>query len=186
MRRIQKDKGGYALLYVLIVVVVLCAVATIICTMALRNLQAQERSVTQTEQLYKAEGEIEKYVALAEDVSGLADTSDEYSDEATAKEKARTDYIEYLESLNGGYIWNFDAEPCKFTLAYECETVRVESTVSMALDYTVTSVPHTSLVGGVPTPDYKYKARVSKAVHTYNTYTITHLTTEGGEGHETE
>ena len=35
-------------------------------------------------------------------------------------------------------------------------------------------------------PICKYKAKVSKAVHIYDTYTITHLPTEGGEGDETE
>ena len=69
MKKLWKDNGGYALIYVLIVVLVLCAVAVSVCTAALKNYQAQERSIRQTQQLYQAEGEIEKFVALAEEVS---------------------------------------------------------------------------------------------------------------------
>ena len=60
MKKLWKDNGGYALIYVLIVVLVLCAVAVSVCTAALKNYQAQEESVRQTRQLYQAEGEIEK------------------------------------------------------------------------------------------------------------------------------
>ena len=56
MKKLWKDNGGYALIYVLIVVLVLCAVAVSVCTAALKNYQAQERSIRQTRQLYQAEG----------------------------------------------------------------------------------------------------------------------------------
>lgn len=75
MKKLRTDNGGYALVYVLIVVLVLCAVAVSVCTAALKNYQAQERSIRQTQQLYQAEGEIEKFVALAEDVSSLQDSA---------------------------------------------------------------------------------------------------------------
>ena len=187
MKKLRKDNGGYALAYVLIIVLVLCAVAVSICTVALRNFQSQERSVIQARQLYQAEGEIEKFVALAEDVSGLPDSL-EYETEDDAKEQARGKYIDYVESLSSGYALTFDtAKPCKFALTYENETVRIASTISMALDYAVTPVSYTILKpDGTETTITKYKARVREAVHTYNTYTITHLTTEGGRGDETE
>lgn len=44
MKKLRTDTGGYALIYVLIVVLVLCAVAVTICTAALENYQAQEES----------------------------------------------------------------------------------------------------------------------------------------------
>ena len=177
----KKDTGGYALAYVLVIILVLCAVAMSICAVALRNFQSQERSVVQTRQLYQAEGEIEKFVALAEDVSGLTD-SVECKTEDDAKEKARTIYIDYMKSLSSSCILTLDpTKPCKFTLAYENETVHIESTISMTLDYTVMPVPYTKTEANITTTYYKYKAKVSKAVHIYDTYTITHLPTEGGE-----
>lgn len=101
MKKLWKDNGGYALIYVLIVVLVLCAVAVSVCTAALKNYQAQERSIRQTQQLYQAEGEIEKFVALAEDVSSLQDSA-EYDSEDDAKAEAKAAYVEHLKTLAGG------------------------------------------------------------------------------------
>ena len=191
MKKLRTDTGGYALIYVLIIVLVLCAVAVIICTAALENYQAQEESVRQTRQLYQAEGEIEKFVALAEDVSSLtvsgtyvaedADTEDAAKDKA--KDAAKKAYKKYLtdlvNSLASGYTLtldpdNSDNSSCEFTLTYENDTVCIKTEISMALTYNETPPDGTS--------ETTYTAEVSKASHNYNTYTITHLTAEGGGG----
>ena len=44
IQSLRKEKGGYALLYVMVVVMVLCAISMMICTVALRSLQSQEAS----------------------------------------------------------------------------------------------------------------------------------------------
>ena len=98
MKKLRTDTGGYALIYVLIIVLVLCAVAVTICTAALENYQAQEESVRQTQQLYQAEGEIEKFVALAEKVSSLQYFG-EYDSEDVAKAAAKAVYVEHLKNL---------------------------------------------------------------------------------------
>ena len=189
MKKLRTDTGGYALIYVLIIVLVLCAVAVIICTAALENYQAQEDSVRQTQQLYQAEGEIEKFVALAEDVSSLtvsgtydsedADTED--TAKGKAKDAAKIAYKDYLTELvkppDSGYTLTLDHDnsfknPCEFTLTYENDTVCIKTEISMALTYNVTPPDGTS--------ETTYTAKVSKASHNYNTYTITHLTAEGG------
>lgn len=180
MKKLRKDNGGYALAYVLIVVLVLCAVAVSVCTAALKNYQAQERSIRQTRQLYQAEGEIEKFVALAEDVHLLTDSA-EYNSEDEAKDAAKTAYKDYLNSLASGYTLKHDTrdsdrESCKFTLTYKNDTVCIETEISMALIYDVEPTTET-----LPDKTSKtmYTARVSKATHHYITYTITHLTAEG-------
>ena len=99
MKKLWKDNGGYALAYVLIVVLVLCAVAVSVCTAALKNYQAQERSIRQTQQLYQAEGEIERFVALAEDVHLLEFPAEHYTKEV-AEEKARTAYRTHLQDVS--------------------------------------------------------------------------------------
>ena len=191
MKKLRTDTGGYALIYVLIVVLVLCAVAVTICTAALENYQAQEDSVRQTRQLYQAEGEIEKFVALAEDVSSLtvsgtyvaedADTEDAAKDKA--KDAAKIAYKDYLTELvkppDSGYTLTLDHDnsfknPCEFTLTYKNDTVCIETEISMALTYNVPPPDGTS--------ETTYTAEVSTASHNYNTYTITHLTAEGGGG----
>ena len=188
MKKLRTDTGGYALVYVLIVVLVLCAVAVTICTAALKNYQAQEESVRQTRQLYQAEGEIEKFVALAEDVSDVSSltVSGPYGSEDAAKDAAKIAYKDYLTELvkppDSGYTLTLDPDnsfknPCKFTLTYKNDTVRIETEISMALTYKPTT---TTLPDGAS--ETTYTTKVSTASHNYNTYTITHLTAEGGGG----
>lgn len=191
MKKLWKDNGGYALAYVLIVVLVLCAVAVSVCTAALKNYQAQEESVRQTRQLYQAEGEIEKFVALAEEVGSLTDSA-ECDSESEAKDKAKAAYETYLKSLvnppTSGYTLTLDSgdtgdsvsSSCKFTLTYKNAAVCIETKIRMDLECPAT--PH--LKSSITLPDgtkkITYTAKVSKATHSYNTYTITHLTAEKG------
>lgn len=60
MKHLKKDTGGYALLYVLVIVMVLVAISMMICTVALRNLQSQQAAVERMADKYAAQGEIEK------------------------------------------------------------------------------------------------------------------------------
>lgn len=184
MKKLWKDNGGYALIYVLIVVLVLCAVAVSVCTAALKNYQAQEESVRQTQQLYQAEGEIERFVALAEDVSSLQDSA-EYDSEDDAKAEAKAAYVEHLKTLAGGCTLppdgtDTDVEFCTFTLIRANDAVRIETKIKMKLEYDVKSVEKPEDPQPDGKPKIKYTARVSKAAHSYNTYTITHLTAEKG------
>lgn len=184
MKKLWKDNGGYALVYVLIVVLVLCAVAVSVCTAALKNYQAQERSIRQTRQLYQAEGEIEKFVALAEDVSSLQDSA-EYDSEDDAKAEAKAAYVEHLKTLAGGCTLPPDdtdtgSNSCTFKLTCENAAVRIETKIKMKLEYDVKSVEKPEDPQPDGKPKIKYTARVSKAAHSYSTYTITHLTAEKG------
>lgn len=189
MKKLWKDNGGYALIYVLIVVLVLCAVAVSVCTAALKNYQAQEESIRQTRQLYQAEGEIEKFVALAEDVHLLTDSA-EYDSQDEAKKAAKTAYLTYLQGLHSKVsdctyappdATDTDSNSCTFKLTCEKNAaVRIETKIKMNLEYEVTEKKVQE-----PQPDgttkevIKYTAKVSKAAHSYSTYTITHLTAEG-------
>lgn len=186
MKKLWKDNGGYALAYVLIVVLVLCAVAVSVCTAALKNYQAQERSIRQTQQLYQAEGEIEKFVALAEDVHLLTDSA-EYDSQDDAKKAAKEAYLTYLQGLHSkvsGCTYappdatDTDSNSCTFTLIRENAAVHIETKIKMNLKYEVNIEKQETLPDG--TKKITYTAKVSKATHRYNTYTITHLTAEKG------
>lgn len=188
MKKLWKDNRGYALAYVLIVVLVLCAVAVSVCTAALKNYQAQERSIRQTQQLYQAEGEIEKFVALAEDVHLLTDSA-EYDSEDEAKKAAKEAYLTYLQGLHSkvsdcNYALDdtdTGSNSCTFKLTCEYAAVRIETKIKMNLEYEVKKIEkEESLQDETTTKVIKYTAKVSKATHNYNTYTITHLTAEGG------
>lgn len=183
MKKLWKDNGGYALAYVLIVVLVLCAVAVSVCTAALKNYQAQEESVRQTRQLYQAEGEIEKFVALAEDISSLQESA-EYESEEDAKVEAKGKYLAHLDVVKETVrSCNYDSKAtitdsnsCTFPLTCANDAVRIETKIRMDLEYKVTKIPPDETSEKVT----KYTARVIKATHHYNTYTITHLTAEKG------
>lgn len=188
MKKLRTDNGGYALIYVLIVVLVLCAVAVSVCTAALKNYQAQERSIRQTRQLYQAEGEIEKFVALAEDVHLLTDSA-EYDSQDDAKKAAKEAYLTYLQGLHSkvsGCTYappdatDTDSNSCTFKLTCEKNAaVRIETKIKMNLEYEVKKIEkEETLPDG--TKKITYTARVIKATHHYNTYTITHLTAEKG------
>lgn len=182
MKKLWKDNGGYALAYVLIVVLVLCAVAVSVCTAALKNYQAQERSIRQTQQLYQAEGEIEKFVALAEDVKSLKVSSGSCASEEAARTAAMDAYVARLSTLVDGCTptsvdTDKDVKFCTFTLTYKNDAVRIETKIKMNLEYKVTE--EESQPDGTTTKVKTYTAEVSKATHHYITYTITHLTAEG-------
>lgn len=190
MKKLRTDNGGYALIYVLIVVLVLCAVAVSVCTAALKNYQAQERSIRQTQQLYQAEGEIEKFVALAEDVHLLTDSA-EYDSQDDAKKAAKEAYLTYLQGLHSkvsGCTYappdatDTDSNSCTFKLTCEKNAaVRIETKIKMNLEYEVTEKKVQEQQPDGTTQDViKYTAKVSKAAHSYSTYTITHLTAEKG------
>ncbi len=190
MKKLWKDNGGYALAYVLIVVLVLCAVAVSVCTAALKNYQAQERSIRQTQQLYQAEGEIEKFVALAEDVHLLTDSA-EYDSQDEAKKAAKEAYLTYLQGLHSkvsGCTYappdatDTDSNSCTFKLTCEKNAaVRIETKIKMNLEYEVTEKKvQEQQPDGKFKEVIKYTAKVSKATHSYSTYTITHLTAEKG------
>ena len=188
MKKLRTDTGGYALIYVLIIVLVLCAVAVSVCTAALKNYQAQEESVRQTRQLYQAEGEIEKFVALAEEVSSLTD-SEECDSESEAKDKAKAAYETYLNSLvnppDSGCTFalgdiDTGSNSCTFTLTCANAAVRIEAKIRMDLECPATPHQKQPITPPDGTSETTYTAKVSKASHNYNTYTITHLTAEGG------
>ena len=188
MKKLWKDNGGYALVYVLIVVLVLCAVAVSVCTAALKNYQAQEESVRQTRQLYQAEGEIEKFVALAEHVSSLQDSA-EYNSEDEAKAAAKEAYETYLSSLVNPPASDCTLAPdadtdikfYTFALTYANDAVRIETKIKMKLAYEVPKKKvQEKQPDGTSKEVIKYTAWVSKATHHYITYTITHLTAEKG------
>lgn len=188
MKKLWKDNGGYALAYVLIVVLVLCAVAVSVCTAALKNYQAQERSIRQTQQLYQAEGEIEKFVALAEDVH-LLEFSAEHDTKEAAEKAAKEAYLTYLQGLHSKVsdcTYALDdtdtgSNSCTFKLTCENAAVRIETKIKMNLEYEVTEKKvQEQQPDGKFKEVIKYTAKVSKATHSYNTYTITHLTAEKG------
>ena len=204
MNALRKRTDGYALLYVLLVVLVLCAVSMGICTVVLRSYQGQVRSVEQTRQLYQAEGEVEKFAALAADVSGLEEkrSSEKDSPEAAEAEAKRLCWDAYrtalagyrtaLDTVSGSHTFaqGSDGEPdtsapdsTAFTLTYRNEDVEVRAQVRMDLTYQIVETKDPQYSNGEIT-GYKYTctAKIASASAVYLAYEISRDFTEGEDG----
>lgn len=62
----KKHNEGYALPFVLVVLIVMCLIVVGIMDFSLRNLKSQQNTILRMEAKYEAAGEIEKIVAAAE------------------------------------------------------------------------------------------------------------------------
>ena len=106
MRNLRKDTGGYALLYVLVVIILLCAVAMMICTVSMQNLTAQQKSVERMVDKYAAQGEVEKILAQIPNIQETADvstndgTKEQNVLETEARDNALKDYVNAICALD--------------------------------------------------------------------------------------
>ena len=204
MNALRKRTDGYALLYVLLVVLVLCAVSMGICTVVLRSYQGQVRSVEQTRQLYQAEGEVEKFAALAADVSGLeGETSSEKDSPEAAEAEAKRlcwdayrtaleGYLTALDTVSGSHTFaqGSDGEPdtsvpdrTAFTLTYRNEDVEVRAQVRMDLTYQIVETKDPQYSNGEITGyTYTCTAKIASASAVYLAYEISRDFTEGEDG----
>lgn len=62
----RKNNEGYALVFVLVVLVVLCIITVGIMEFSLRNLQSQQATIQRMKEKYEAAGQIEQVLAAAE------------------------------------------------------------------------------------------------------------------------
>lgn len=62
----RKNNEGYALVFVLVVLVVLCIIAVAIMDTSLRNLESQQNTIQRMKEKYVAAGKIEEVCAAAE------------------------------------------------------------------------------------------------------------------------
>lgn len=204
MNALRKRTDGYALLYVLLVVLVLCAVSMGICTVVLRSYQGQVRSVEQTRQLYQAEGEVEKFAALAADVSGLeGETSSENDSSEAAEAEAKRlcwdayrtaleGYLTALDTVSGSHTFaqgsagepdTFVPDRTAFTLTYRNEDVEVRAQVRMDLTYQIVETKDPLYSNGQLTGyTYTCTAKIASASAVYLAYEISRDFTEGEDG----
>lgn len=92
----KKHDDGYVLVLVMVVLLVICIVATSMMTIAMKGLQEQKQSVAQMQDRYAAEGEIEKFVAIlnhAKEVAG-----------AVSIEQVKEEDVDYVQLLVSGNV----------------------------------------------------------------------------------
>ena len=57
----KRSRGGYVMIYVMVVIAIISAMSLSVSSISLRNLQAQEASIQQLEDTYTAEGMVEMF-----------------------------------------------------------------------------------------------------------------------------
>lgn len=99
----KKHDEGYVLVYVTVVLLVFCLVATTILTGAHNNLQNQQRTIARMQDQYAAEGMIEKVVAQLSNCTFVEDEAVKISGKETtvmciAKDTGKGTVTLYAES----------------------------------------------------------------------------------------
>lgn len=92
----KRNTDGFALIYVVVVIFILCAIALALMSSTLRTLQAQEASIRRMEQKYAAQGEIERLVAELD--------IQKYESPHTTSEVSFSDGVRYLSDFLSTYV----------------------------------------------------------------------------------
>ena len=100
-----KRKDGYVLIYVLLVVILLGLFALTISSTSMRNLRAQQNSLSRMEAQYEAEGQIELFWALASDV--------DENNKSVSGGKVDSDAVinAYIDYIKAGQAQKEDGKP---------------------------------------------------------------------------
>lgn len=186
----KKNSGGYVLVYVLIVIVLLSLLALGVCSIALRNLQTQQASVEQMQERYEVEGNMERFVAKLQELQ--VEDSTRYSDEGTAHSAARTRFWTEVQGTANGIVtlqgdepaWEVD-DSCKLTV----HAVLGDQVLTAVLDVSV-SISITTHWISTPTEDdpnnghNEYSYSISSTTYKYDSYDISAVSAAGDEGGE--
>ena len=143
----KKRQEGYVLVYVLIVIVLLALIGSTVCAISVRNLKAQQSSLSRAQASYKAEGRVERALGTiaAYTVSGSLSLSEDTpgADARTAaRAQAMTDFTGWLEAEGNwpGCITKEEISAVELTLTAQVgsqlvtASVRVPVTIDVSGD----------------------------------------------------
>lgn len=170
MKHLKKDTGGYALLYVLVIVMVLVAISMMICTVALRNLQSQQAAVERMADKYAAQGEIEKIKAKIEALKTI-ETGDT---KGKAEESACSAYEATIRAIDGCREVSQENSTYSIAVQKEVEGVTIKATI-IAIVELASDEPETD-ESGILTEEAKCSIKTTSC--TFTAYTIE---TTGGD-----
>lgn len=186
----KRYDDGYVLVYVVVVIVILSILVPAACANSLRNLKAQQASVERMQQLYEAEGQIERFVAemqsKAVELSGSG-----YSSDAVAKGAAESAFEEAVNGIlntvlndSTGFDPDWEGGQCVVPVTSEVENIKITADIRVTLGIKITPPDTTGTEDGSES-EYKYK--ITSCTITYDSYDIsasteTKNTGEGADG----
>ena len=154
----KKRQEGYVLVYVLIVIVLLALIGSTVCAISVRNLKAQQSSLSRAQASYKAEGQVELalgMIAAASDVTGWKVSAVTGADNAVIKAAALADFAAWLKAeLSSDFP---DCEIKEDQTAPDDDTAYLLVTLTARVDSQQVSaqvrIPVQFTVAGTPEPD---------------------------------
>ena len=197
----QRNEEGYVLVYVMVVVFVLCAIATALITQTIHTMAAQKNMVDRMQDKYVAMGEIERVVAELEATPlNITSRSNYTTSQSTAAKDAVTAFRSYLDNTFdpcGPSLSEFSSNLDNFSVSFFIESVFDSVTVrASVLIYPVFDTPSEEIITNqddiaenptlniVPVYETRYSYVVSGAKNTtFVTYEIltNQSTPEGGD-----
>ena len=189
----KRNEEGFALVYVAIVIVVLCTIATAIMSYTLRNLQAQEAMVRRMQDKYEAMGEIERVVAELESNNPLLSEEAYYTtDQSTAIDDGVNAFASHLSNysiprklLIDHVTSDLTNHTVTFLVTSKCGTVQVSAQISISpiISTPVTEVLENPDEAEINPDAAKYKSwfnySVSGAENSF--FTVYEITSTGGD-----
>lgn len=159
----KKYDEGYALPFVLVVMVIMCLIGVSVLSFSLGNLQNQKASIARMQDRYAAEGQIERVIAYLNEKNGISsDILDAICNEGVTEIVKDTVVVSFATDSST------DVEKIELTLETQVGTVKVMSIIE--------------ITGNIKLNDgiYVYS---TKPTYKYLSYEITNVP-EGGEANE--
>jgi len=164
----KKHDEGYALPFVLVVMVIICLVGISIMSSSLNNLQNQKSSIERMQDQYAAAGKIEKVLAILQQNKSITSTIIEGAC-STAGMPMESEEINFVPRVDTSENKDENGE-ISFTLKTESGMVEI------ATDIVIKGTIEWTQLNDAGTISYD----VSAAKYTYSSYEI-NIISEGGE-----
>lgn len=165
----KKHDEGYALPFVLVVMVIICLVGISIMSSSLNNLQNQKASIERMQDQYAAAGKIEKVLAILQQNKSITSTIIEGAC-STAGMPMESEEINFVSQVDTTRENKDENGEISFTLKTESGMVEI------ATDIVIKGTIKWTKLSDEDTISYD----VSAAKYTYSSYEI-NIISEGGE-----
>lgn len=182
----KKNSGGYVLVYVLIVIVLLSLLALGVCSIALRNLQTQQASVEQMQEHYEVEGNMERFVAKLQ--AFQENSSVRYNSQTEAQSAAHDSFWTEVQDMDNGITiqessLTWEENSCKLTVQADVGDQALVAELNVSLDIVIDEhwIPPETEDGSGHT---EYSYNIQKSTFTYDSYDISTGRAAGDEGGE--
>lgn len=196
----KRYDDGYVLVYVVVVIVILSILVPAACANSLRNLKAQQASVERMQQLYEAEGQIERFVAEIEAVQNTTSVSGTGRVSLTenpvgAAERAVEAVMEGAPAgvlsgklKKGVSRWDWENEPNSacwgISLVSEAEGITISAAIRVDMDVEITVNPIYDEGEPQKITDYSWSYNITSCTITYDSYDISASTETENTGEE--